>query len=112
MSCVKDELCCLFKMEKCTNIVSFCIVTAQFISMSHGKKTVDLLMINKYTFYKYGALRNGIFRYCCSSTGKGCKAYAHVTTDGIVVKSVTDHNHDNPNLFKLNDGKYIRITQS
>lgn len=76
--------------------------------MAHGKMSV-LLMLDGYTFFKSGVVRKGVIRYRCSSTNKGCKANAHVTDDNLIIKCVTLHNHEQPKLLKLIDGKYARI---
>lgn len=76
--------------------------------MAHGKKST-LLMIDGYTFFKSGSVRVGVFRYSCSSTNKGCKAFAHVTVHSVIVKCATLHNHQKPQLLKLKDGKYLKV---
>lgn len=70
-------------------------------------------MINKYTYNKRGVVRkkNGTgHRYLCSSyEKKSCKAYAHVSDHGFIIKTGNEHNHLPTQYVKTSRGFFIKV---
>lgn len=69
-------------------------------------------MIGEFTFKKHGVIKkagNG-HRYLCSRTNSTrCKAYAHVTNDGIIIKTSIAHNHAPYKYAMTKNGYYIKV---
>ncbi|XP_039750850.1 uncharacterized protein LOC120627071 [Pararge aegeria] len=77
-----------------------------FITLTRGSK---LLMYQNYTYFKSGPIRDGGFRYTCSSSQKQrCKAYLHVNKDNVIVFSTLAHNHLPQRLMKTHSGLYLK----
>ncbi|KAJ0177657.1 hypothetical protein K1T71_006530 [Dendrolimus kikuchii] len=88
---------------QCTKSFQKCLA---YLIIDHN----ELLVIDNYTFFKRGTIRNGGSRYTCSCTfSKGCKAYVHVSSDDIILFSNTEHCHEPMNYMKISDGSYIKV---
>lgn len=77
--------------------------SAQFIESLRGAK---LLVIDGNTFNKHVRNKMGGFRYKCSSSKKGCKAFAHVSRGDTIVKCNILHNHAPVQFWQTANGLY------
>lgn len=81
-------------------------LAAHYIYLDKGQK---LLMVNGYSFSKSLTTKRGIIRYVCSSKGKRCKAYVHVTPNDVIIKQEDYHCHEPVRYKRLANGRYFRI---
>ncbi|KAF9796479.1 hypothetical protein SFRURICE_014650, partial [Spodoptera frugiperda] len=83
------------------------IKLAQYITLLRGTK---LLLIDGFSFFKSGFIRNGGLRYTCSAyNNKHCRAFAHISADDVILKANLEHNHIRPKYKQVTDGRYVKV---
>ncbi|XP_063629143.1 uncharacterized protein LOC134800580 [Cydia splendana] len=76
----------------------------------HNVNKTKLLMINNFSYFLSGPIRDGGARYTCSSyLSRRCKAFAHVSKDDVIMKFNTEHNHPPTQYTETASGLYIKV---
>ncbi|KAL0831845.1 hypothetical protein ABMA28_001375 [Loxostege sticticalis] len=78
-----------------------------FVTSARGTK---LLILDEYTYYKNGVIKNGSRFVCSSKKSRGCRAYLHIDkNDDTIIAAYTDHNHTPTPYIVTKSGNYVRI---
>ncbi|KAF9404618.1 hypothetical protein HW555_014248 [Spodoptera exigua] len=82
-------------------------IHTQYITLVRGTR---LLLLDGFSFFKSGFIRNGGSRYTCSaSNNKSCRAFAHISSDDVLIKANLEHNHLPPQYKQLSNGRYLKL---
>lgn len=101
---LSKEVSFMHKTANC-NLLIFYYITGLYVMSKFGKQ---LLLLDKYTFYKQQAAPNNKHRWLCSSHScKGCKAKVYTQGD-MIVSAYNQHIHPPPRYAVIN-GQYIKM---